>query len=42
VSDENPYWEIYGTYPGPSEEIYNWYKTNLQEWNVDDDHNIEN
>ena len=30
-------WENTGIYAGPAEEIYSWYKTNLKDWNMDED-----
>jgi hypothetical protein len=30
-------WQIMGTYPGSAEEIYNWYKENLEGWTIIDD-----
>jgi hypothetical protein len=35
-------WQIMGTYPGSAQEIYNWYKENLEDWTIIDDAVVSN
>jgi len=34
-------WNISGTYSGTGQELYDWYKKNLSDWNIDNDSVLE-